>query len=355
VGIAAVVILPAAITGALVSYEGREGEPFAFLTGVSIWPTEWLRLMVVMLVGVFFLHACRLRRENDYALTQRYQLFGEAGRESDTSVARLWTFYLEQHREGRLWKYALLASLLFVGLVGLSLYFFNLLHGGLPGGFELFYPRSIYRGEFAYKAGMVIFLFTGFAFACLLFYSLEMAIVCRTFVTELSDKPADWPQPTLERVAERRGLSNCEDAGEWLAIQLIAERTRVIETLLAYPFFVIFLLAVIHSPLFDRWPWLPWFLLLLLTTAIPVMGIFGLKNAAHKARQQALDRTRQRLSQARGEQDSARAEQLQLLMEEIQTNHEGAFRPLGQQLRLILLPFGAAGGAALLEYLLRVS
>ncbi|QBQ55269.1 hypothetical protein [Nitrosococcus wardiae] len=343
-----VVMFPIVIIGVLVAYEGMEGEPFALTSGVSVWPTETLRLLAIILIGILTYRAHHLLRKSDRDLTQRYHLHGE-GEMSATQVQELWTHYLAQHTGWRLFGYAFLSLMLL--LLGVFVWiFFN-----LNDVFKFLYARYIYRGEIAYEAGRIILISAFIAFTFLLFYIMGITSLCRKFITELSEKPVDWPQQTLKEFSERRGISTWNDLNDWLTIQLIAERTRSVEGLSSYPFFILFLLAISHSTFFDRWLWMPGLIIFLLVIiAAPVIGTVLLRNAAKKARQNILDRMNQRLSQAMRDKAQARVEQIQLMIEEMRSNREGAFRSLAQQLKIILLPFGGVGGAALLEYILKI-
>jgi hypothetical protein len=188
----------------------------------------------------------------------------------------------------------------------------------------------------------------------LIFFVVDATRLCYHFIVQLSQKPSQWPPETLEKFATKRGMSaHPDDLSEWLDIRLIGERTQVVGRLIYYPFIVLLLMIVARSSLFDRWS-LPWELILVfgLNAAYVIGCAVALRSEAKKARQRVLDMMNQKLSEAL-ESGEDRVERIRLLIEEVEANREGAFRPLSEEpaIGAILFLLGGSGGLVLLEYL----
>jgi len=66
------------------------GEPFAWFEGVSVWPTEWLRMLAVVLALIFLVASFRSLRENDEDVTLwRYRQAAKGRAESVRVAAAL--------------------------------------------------------------------------------------------------------------------------------------------------------------------------------------------------------------------------------------------------------------------------
>src|SRR4029077_4482603 len=126
------------------------GEPFAWFEGVSVWPTQWLRMLSGVLALIFLAASFRSLRENDLAIKAEFgiedappdpvwwrRLLGlpgaitEAGNHID--IARLW----RQYTDAGAWYVSLLRavlpSLAFVLLAGLLMSVFGPPHEPVRG------------------------------------------------------------------------------------------------------------------------------------------------------------------------------------------------------------------------------
>ena len=142
---------------------------------------------------------------------------------------------------------------------------------------------------------------------------------------------------------------------DWIVVQLVARRTRVVGRLIIGPFIVLALIVVARSRLFDNWALtLPValvaaaYLLWLMTLAA------WLKLSAERLRSHALERMNADLRWLAGSGQPALAERFKQLVTAVETNTVGAFAPYFDQplFKALLVPLGGAGSAQLFDLLL---
>ncbi|MGH8501028.1 MAG: hypothetical protein ACREVE_00880 [Gammaproteobacteria bacterium] len=408
-------VVPSSVLLSLVWLMPTE-EPLAWWGGVSIWPAEAIRLFACTLSIALFVHSRRWLARNATGLDGRYVLWGQ--RECDRyrrdvflqpqlsppskrnylgkrkrrallervllpfgsaetqkglvvtktgdyksyiNVCGLWREYIDIHPElmfakgaaiteaqassSAWWRVVPLAVFIAAALVIIQLASSNLSA----------------RGTAAYVLDKGILALAAVAFTVLLLYVLETTLMCRRFITHLVRRVSDYPQQTLNKFADEHKLTVRErptDLADWLDVQLIANRTRAVSALIYGPLIILALLWVSYSHIFDGWHRPPMLYLFLLIPAVLVVGSqIALRNEAEKGRRRALDRMDHKLSGAHAADDKGRIEQLKLLIDEIKTTQDGAFRPLSQQpfLRAMLLPFAGIGGIQALDYLSMLS
>lgn len=380
------------------------GEPFSWLDGVSVWPTEILRLLVVYL-GVFFCLRTRAKlRENKEALCKEFAL---PQRLRDREAVRAWWARKEPvlaaharrgaaagSRRDRLWL-RLPGWLRYRSAIGISRLGLALLPPGAPPnpnrkatllwedynvlGYSLnrlfrFVPIVI-----LYVIGAVmIFLAFDFPFVpfrgtrwekivsdvlpltlsvvaqlMLIFFVLDATMLCRRMIQVVVAPHVGWPRATYVLFRRRLNLRNPRCFEPWLDALFIARRTAVIMPLIYYPFIVLALMIVSRLDVFDRWDWPPSLIIVTgLNAVFALIAAFSLRQAAERARQVALAALRRKQLQLLGQPNqAAAAKQVETLAREVEELREGAFAPLAEQplVRALLLPFGGAGLVALLE------
>lgn len=402
VGVSVAFIVPIILITALIYLEEVTAleerppfEPFSLWGGVSVWPREGVMLIAGFLAVMLLIRARHALQQNEKDLSKRYSLQSDNNVHSsgDTDpnkkevrhrwrrleilfkrlvlpywkkesisdngqvhVQRLWTQYCYDDDMPHLaWRVALLSFL--YGCFGLGLFWiFDSWTSDLSivGGFIC--PEC--RGEWSLSVNRGILVFCAATFFLLLFYVVDTTRLCQQFIQYLTAKPSRWPKETLEIIGHQRGINKGEildSLSDWLDVRLIAERTQSVGNIIYYPFVILFLVILAQSTVFDWNSLTPAVLIIifLLNFAYATGCAFSLRNAAEKARQNSLDRMDQALSRAMEGSQQSRIDQIQLMIQEIKTNQEGAFRPISQQpiVKAILLPSGGIGGMVLLEYL----
>jgi hypothetical protein len=115
-------------------------------------------------------------------------------------------------------------------------------------------------------------------------------------------------------------------------------------------------MIISRSKIFDNWHFPPGLAVIIaISVSLLLAAIVLLNIAAREARKKALDNMRAVLPQANASKDDSISDNTRLLIEDVETNHHGAFQPLFQQplFRALLLPSGGVGGLVLIQRLLQ--
>ncbi|MBB3176502.1 hypothetical protein [Variovorax sp. Sphag1AA] len=199
----------------------------------------------------------------------------------------------------------------------------------------------------------------------LIFFVVDATVLCVRFVRGLlrlrqrQESAANWPKTTLQRFETDMRMP-CDHLENWIDLQFVARRTAAVTGLIYYPFVVISLWLLSRSAVFDRWTLSAGTLIPAAVGAGVALGCaVALRLAAEDSHEHALDRVKDEIlcaSASRPTGSPAPAptlEQLKLLQSRIEGLHEGAFAPFWQQplLKAVLLPFATLGGSTLLDYM----
>jgi len=346
------------------------GEPFTWTAGISIWPSEIIRLAALALCAVFI---GRMLRPVALAEDEPDGAFFDAGPGASAVApgtapvyARINDWYDEYHESPgevdavTLWRQfrALERPLkrwsrLWPQLVAYAVVFVCLLVGFHDR------PNVPARGEFSRGVEHVMSALSMGAFLAVLLLVIDVTRLGSTFIRNLSTSRSVYPAGTIAAVRRELGLG----AGhpdhylcDLLDIRLIAAYTERINAFVYYPFVVLALIVVARSPIFDDWYMPPALALVFLYALVAaVVCAVVLQRAAARAREIAVGRMRGYLVQQRGAapaQDAGLIAQLEAMLAEIERTRAGAFQPFTQQplVRAILVALGSFGGLQLLEY-----
>jgi hypothetical protein len=396
------------------SFDEGAGKRWILTGGVSLWPTEVLRLVGAFLSVLFLVHAHYALYRSKVAAAARYRLpfpdppaafwqeVRKWARARDWSAMwrdRLgrdvlgWEHKQERnrlatacapplsvhgkrtrkaqtaHRVPALWDkyrgYGQLASrlgrivpmaLLFVALGCAALLFFG------P-------PLRPIRGPFSDWADRFIFAASLFMMVLMTFFVADATRLCEIFCRSLAGDQTPWDESVVKGFAAERSIraqddpqkwpdaQKWPDVQKWLDIQFIADHTQAIGQLILYPFIVLAIMIVAHNPVFDRWEWpIPLILIFGITCAYAVWCVIVLRRTAENARGDALEKLTQRVIQLSASPDpqaSARAGQIKLTIEEIKDIRRGAFTPLAQHplVGAVLIPISGVGALMLIQML----
>jgi hypothetical protein len=359
-------------------------EPVTFYEGISVWPTEVLRIYAGVL-AIFLTYWAMLRMEtNQLELTGWFfpqcRKFGvpefdfnqqgvwESIRANlnRASLKRIFTgdLLLEQPANGPndaikaepFWQQcafhsSLAASTLRSAAAALAFYAFALSLIWISGR-----PHTPYRGDLSFYVDIFAVIFWSTPLLLFLtFYVVDSTLVCKRFISALSARPTEWPDDTREYFGAPKSAGDLERAyNDWIDVQLIAQRTAAVAGLVYYPLLVMIVLLFARSSLFDNWHW-PAALVVPLAISILIIASCHavLRREAEKARGIAHEQIERRLLVAKGQgtASAALASQLELMLKNIEQIREGAFAPVTQQpLVKALLIFFSASGLAFLEY-----
>lgn len=372
----------------------HNGKPFVAFEGLSLWPTEAIRLFTILLcIGLICKGWSALERNVDDITRQlslnttRQKLIAEQ-LEADLTTTRLeklkqmfstrfvpprssavgeaegmnpnttgfWRRYIVQNRlaarSTRTAALVLLASAVSV-LLSMALNEVDV----IP-----------YRGELSLWIHTGLSAVAHLTICVLVFFVVDATIFCVFFVRGLRTRPSNWPDSALKRFERQLDVPRCIHLDNWIDLQFVAMRTRVVGHLIYYPFIVLSLLLLSRSPLFDDWHTpLGSFLLAAGFALIALSCAIALRIMAERSRHHAGEALRNELVRAAGNRTPMlpvhqRAEdsssqpstrQLELLLDRVENMKDGAFAPFSQQplLKAFLLPFATLGGTSLLDYL----
>jgi hypothetical protein len=332
------------------------GEPFYWLEGVSIWPTEVFRVIAAGL-SVFFLYNAvgALRRSRDQ-LTESVSLHvGDEGLDAVKAAAGpdswwsclkpgSWGIRYSRHHADllSLWdeyrrlsgfsaqRRRLIPQVLVYGCFGAVLLF---------GVFTA--PYIPFRGSVSEVADRLIVFISVFSFLVLTFFVVDETRLCEQFIRRLTD------------LCCRNSTSETEMRMTCFSIDLIAKRTQVVGRLIDYPFIILLILIVGRIRLFDNWD-IPVGLVLLwgFSAGYAIVCGFLLGRAAEHFRQAAIKSLDIKRKEARKAGKPDEAEEISRVMDEISTESAGAFAPWTQHpvFRAVLFPTSGLGLASLFEY-----
>jgi hypothetical protein len=362
-----------------------DGQPITLLEGTSVWPTVFLRAATLVLCIWLIADGWRRLDENLKKIVHKLHLVemwrslkaeqadsarrsspwirftsnflyrlpadehaahGNAahgkGESSSDEVFRFWREYIYQGRViARL--YRVLAGVLVMGVLWVILAFvFGNPHPPTRG------PVSLW----AYQSVTFLLLF---ATLFLIFFVADTTWFCWRVVRRCRSLVNVWPQQTLQQFSHQLGLPESA-LYDWADLVFLSRRTKLITTLIYYPFLIIALLLISRSRLFANYgASIPD----LVTMGVGLLIVSGcavaLRWSVETSRTKARRRLHDQMVTARKLNDGGRrAGQLQMLLQRIDELREGAFSPFSQQplVRAMLLPLGSIGGTALIEYLL---
>lgn len=373
-------------------------EPTALLEGVSARGTELLRMYIFGLAVALFvvvrmkieraLESIRLRFEDkpqppcELSLSQWLYIgsgFRRADEESCASqttvgegeessnmlvrektveAAAIWKYYCALQRgegQGLWWNRQVIRVL---AMTTAAMAIVALFAAAGPGHFE--FPLVPLRGGLvADKILRYLTLFV-LAFAC--FWTRDHVRLCVDLVDRLASRRTVWPANRQNiRSAERRGLELI-DIGDYLDIRVIGPLTQALSWTILYPFLLLALYILSRAAFFDCWTW-PFIVscIVVVLLASILLSAARLQRTARRARESTLKILR--LSQleaislgAASPKHKARAEQFGVLIREVETFDQGALGPWTSNpiIGALLLPFGGASAASLIDSLLQV-
>jgi hypothetical protein len=340
------------------------GEPLFWLEGVSIWPTELIRLLTAILCVAFFRLGHGLLTANHATLTSRYGLTASENNErSLPSTPAHWLTWLHPaswavsfsgsaKHLAALWRehdayirtqwHRIVPQTAVLGMLGgLLLILFGM-------------PHTPARGAVAWWVNAVVWVLSTATLGLLVFYVVDAIRVSTGFIHQFALEQTQWPAEIISPLSEQRKLP-ADLIGEWLDITFIAERTKVVGSLI--------LIVATRNRIFDDWSYPPGLLVIFAVTAAYILACAVLLSfAAEKARGSAVKRLRDQIYSLRakaqepgqGERCNQQIAQIDQMLRDIEGVRQGAFAHWSQHpvFQALLLPSGGFSALALLDYFL---
>jgi hypothetical protein len=344
-----------------------EGEPFSWTAGVSIWPGEWVRFLVVALCLVFLVKGSRDLMKNSHDLTEDFlfrldqnsrirftlrswwttvqRIYHPSATRAATTVDQAWSWYLGAadplQRAARV-----LVLFLLYGAIMLALD-----HWVVDE--EMIQPC---RGWLSCRVDAIMTLIS-MSFVVLLNLAVfDEVMLCRRWVGWVNTTSGGWSEQVQQEYLREYGLSQGHksefDRLKYLAgIDLISRRTEAVNRLIRYPFIALLVMIAARNDYFDIWNY-PVLLLLAwaMNAVLALSGALLLYQSADRAKRTVLVGLSKQMLQALGlgKDQEVRAKQVQYIIGEVEANQKGAFVPFYQQ---PVVESSLYGIVALLQYL----
>ena len=340
-------------------------EPLAFFSGISIWPSEMLRLIAFMLGIHFMIKAGIDLRANERELEERFCLNplpptrfrwrdigigldlwrttrpNELGAEPEFSAQEAWHAYL---RRNKFWPRFIRVGILVMMYFGFSFALFQL----LPQ------PHSPTRGDVAFWFNLVVIYLTAIGMMVLSFYVVDAIQLNSNFIRMFAREVTKWGRGVAERCHRVPPLTE-EELSAYNEIFFVAQRTEVVARLIWYPLIILTLMLVARSSFFANWTW-PFSLILVsgLNATWALGSAILLRRAAEQLREAAINNLE--LSRVMSHAVEEKREMFDELIAEIRGLKKGAFATLTRQpfIHAILFNSGGLGLFAVGQRLLEI-
>ena len=367
IGLAAAFVLFLAAGGATTLLANHdEGEPFSLTSGVSVWPSELLRLFVVVLCLAFLGKGLRDLTKNGDLITHEFGFEDRSGQRqfsprsfwtnlqrvyhpvatmAATTVDQAWSWYREASKPANRVARTLMLFILYLGIM------WALERWVLDD--ELIHPC---RGWLSCTTDWFLTLVSVSLVVLLNLSVFDAVMLCRRWIGWVTASTGGWSDHVQEEYLRDYGLGQAQKAEfeklKYLAVvDLIGQRTEVVNRIIRYPFLALLIMIASRNDYFDVWNY-P--LIILLTWSVNVVlaliGAYLLYQAASKAKGAMLEGLRRQMVQALGlgKDHDIRVKQIQYVIDEVEENEQGAFVPLYQQ---PVVESSLYGLVALLQYL----
>ena len=343
-----------------------EGEPFSLTDGISVWPSEIIRLFVIVLCLVFLAKGARDLTKNGEQITDDFlfqdesasqrlglmsfwtnlkRVYHPAATMAGTTVDQAWSRYREASQTAQWMIRTIVLFVLYIGIIwALGYYVLNE---------EYIHPC---RGWLSCAVDWVM---TVASTALVVFLNLavfDAVMACRRWIGWVTASTGGWSQQVQEQYLVEYGLSENQkgefEKFKYLAVvDVIGQRTEIVNRLIRYPFIALLILIAGRNDYFDIWNY-PTLLLLswALNVLLALFAAYLLYQAASTAKAAMLNGLSRQMVKAleTGKDHDVRMKQVQFIIDEVEANEKGAFVPLYQQ---PVIESSVYGLVALLQYL----
>jgi len=376
---------------AVAEWIARDGKPMVFTEGISLWPTELVRVATVFLGAYFVLSGWRSLSANQARISRRLRLSARRRsiellqEEADARLTPLdrllnvfrWDavkprdlpspLYRDLNARAQLvWRRHVVQNRLSSRLTRTCVWVLVALALTVAFGELGFIPR---RGPLSYHVDVALQLLSLLVLYFVIFFVADAALLCVSYLHNLRERTTMWPEHTLLRFERAQGFCGRRLIDHVVDIEFLVMRTTAVNRLVYAPFILLSMVLVSRSATFDDWSMpLNTKVLATLGTLIALGCAIALRTGAERSRRDALRHIDEELRRRCGDADAQAStrdpgadptlrpptvRQLELLRAQIANLSKGALAPYTQQplLKALVLPFATVGGSTLLEYL----
>lgn len=367
----AVVTIVSVGLNVLLHIQPQEREPFGWMEGVSIWPSEMIRLFAV---GLAILMLQRSQRNMDQSAKKisddYFPAIQPATCEESTSLPPASQECTELTRQdcgaGILKAEAIwndhktrLESLCWLSRIMHPSECWKFLLFLLPFVVLAFVsapwlgtPVAPVRGKIEFWIDKAILLPTAIIFLWMAFVAIQ-ASNHAIQLARLHAQRTEWPEGKLHEVWPHGGKYDIRPLDDWLDTQLIAAATEPVQNLIFWPFIILTLLIIARTPIFDGWT-IPPVLVIIFGSivALLVVSALRLRWEVERVRHCAVSTINKHLLLAQANKNDDFAKHLGVLLAQVKELHTGAFAPFTQQplIKSAIALIGSLSGLALLDY-----
>jgi|CXWL01.1.fsa_nt_gi hypothetical protein len=340
--------------------QNPDEEPFYWFSGISVWPSEILRVFAAYVAIACIWAAVTLLRKNANTLTTTFMLTETQEAPTplptqawtDWVIPWRWTFVYrskpsdiiglwQEHVQinAQRWRRVLPITIMFwltaltvVALLGI--------------------PIRPSRGPISRAVDLWIWTISTFTVTLLFVFVGDAIQVFSQFIAQLAKGPTKWPDALLAQWSGTRKVDP-HLVWEWLDLELIAKRTKHVSHLIYYPYLALGLLIAAQTRVFDNWILTPGLVIVYAAPALYILySAVNLSRQAERARKHTLRSLRTQLYEANlpsteGRQDrlSLLKDQITMAIQDIEAYQEGAFTHWTNHpaLRAILIPSSGFG------------
>ena len=311
-----------------------EEEPFFWAEGVSIWPTELVRLFAEMMAIYFILRTWGLFTASKAKITAKYLPYS-SGQESPFDFGTIWNEH-NNHTRG-----LKVTSTVFVGVIlGFLL--------ALPIFLSFPRPSAPARGAISQGFDVVVLIFSVASLYVLLALVVSLSTSCRELLDDLREHRLKFVTTWGRRHSR---IVPREVINDWFAIRVSADYTTVFKTVTPYPLYVLFLLIVSRNGYFDHWTFpVSLVLVYIIMFAYSTLCSVKLWSSASRLRKEVLENLDEESRTAYLEGDTVLASNIEQIMQEVKALKKGVYGSWKDQpiWNTILYPLG---GVTILSFL----
>jgi len=327
-------------------------EPFSLLSGASIWPAEFIKMLALWLSVFLLVTGAEKLKEVGGKIEEEFKFSDADTMDGSDDIRLIWKKYCDftdwSERRRRVWPLAF-----FWYALCLVLYLIQT-------------PNIPARGPVAYWADIGLTQLTFLSFAVVFAYVSDALVHCNRLIDKLIEVDTYWPTESESQADTAVNKTICDPVAEvitgikreWFEIKLIAMRSGDISKTVYYPIYIILLLLAAQSDYFDNFD-MPVSLMLIasLNIALVLILSISLRHKAVCARNVSLARLEkyhgELLQKDSGKERDKAMEKLSYYRGLIENCREGAFLPISEQpwLRALTLMGGGGSSLLLLQYL----